>query len=399
MKSIRMIGNEEGSVLVLALIMLVLLTLLGIAATRTSEIEIQIAGNERTYKLNFFSADGAVMECCQRVDNGGTEMTAMNGTQPNWMIDLNNKNVSGVTVPYTDDITNAATLAHLLKYDSVHGKFPGDVGYDENSLIVSGKKIPVMAQRDPGNLPWSVLGADIVVESTGLFRDKASAGKHIAAGAKKVLISAPAKDPDGTFVIGVNDESYDKRKHDVISIGSCTTNCLAPVAKVLLDNFGIEKAFMTTIHSYTNDQRILDLPHKDLRRARAAALSMIPTTTGAAKAISLVIPELKGKMDGCAIRVPTPDGSLIDLAVIMEKAASVEEINAAMKSMAAGKMKGILEYSEEPLVSIDVVGNPHSSIFDSKQTMVNGKFAKIFSWYDNEWGFSNRMVDMVNKML
>ncbi len=298
-----------------------------------------------------------------------------------------------------NDITNAATLAHLLKYDSVHGKFPGDVGYDENSLIVSGKKIPVMAQRDPGNLPWSVLGADIVVESTGLFRDKASAGKHIAAGAKKVLISAPAKDPDGTFVIGVNDESYDKRKHDVISIGSCTTNCLAPVAKVLLDNFGIEKAFMTTIHSYTNDQRILDLPHKDLRRARAAALSMIPTTTGAAKAISLVIPELKGKMDGCAIRVPTPDGSLIDLAVIMEKAASVEEINAAMKSMAAGKMKGILEYSEEPLVSIDVVGNPHSSIFDSKQTMVNGKFAKIFSWYDNEWGFSNRMVDMVNKML
>ena len=298
-----------------------------------------------------------------------------------------------------NDITNAATLAHLLKYDSVHGKFPGDVGYDENSLIVSGKKIPVMAQRDPGNLPWSVLGADIVVESTGLFRDKASAGKHIAAGAKKVLISAPAKDPDGTFVIGVNDESYDKRKHDVISIGSCTTNCLAPVAKVLLDNFGIEKAFMTTIHSYTNDQRILDLPHKDLRRARSAALSMIPTTTGAAKAISLVIPELKGKMDGCAIRVPTPDGSLIDLAVIMEKAASVEEINAAMKSMAAGKMKGILEYSEEPLVSIDVVGNPHSSIFDSKQTMVNGKFAKIFSWYDNEWGFSNRMVDMVNKML
>ncbi len=298
-----------------------------------------------------------------------------------------------------NDITNAATLAHLLKYDSVHGKFPGDVGYDENLLIVNGKKIPVMAQRDPGNLPWSVLGAEVVVESTGLFRDKASAGKHIAAGAKKVLISAPAKDPDGTFVIGVNDDNYDKRKHDVISIGSCTTNCLAPVAKVLLDNFGIEKAFMTTIHSYTNDQRILDLPHKDLRRARAAGLSMIPTTTGAAKAISLVIPELKGKMDGCAIRVPTPDGSLIDLAVIMEKAASVEEINAAMKSMAAGKMKGILEYSEEPLVSIDVVGNPHSSVFDSKQTMVNGKFAKVFSWYDNEWGFSSRMVDMVNKML
>jgi glyceraldehyde 3-phosphate dehydrogenase len=298
-----------------------------------------------------------------------------------------------------NDITNAATLAHLLKYDSIHGKYPAEVGYDDNSLTVDGKKIPIMAERDPGNLPWSVLGADIVVESTGLFRDKESAAKHIAAGAKKVLISAPAKQPDGTFIIGVNDNKYDKSRHHIISIGSCTTNCLAPVVKVLLDSFGIEKGFMTTIHSFTNDQRILDLPHKDLRRARAASLSMIPTTTGAAKAISEVIPELKGKMDGCAIRIPTPNGSLVDLAVILEKDVTVEEINNAMKKAADGAMKGILEYTEDPIVSVDIIGNPHSSVFDSMQTAVNGRFAKVFSWYDNEWGFSCRMVDMLEKML
>ncbi|UCD94670.1 MAG: type I glyceraldehyde-3-phosphate dehydrogenase [Candidatus Zixiibacteriota bacterium] len=306
---------------------------------------------------------------------------------------------SNVEVVGINDITDAATLAHLLKYDSIHGKYQGNVGYDDNRLIVDGKPIPVMAERDPASLPWSVLGADIVIESTGLFRDKVSAGKHIAAGAKKVLISAPAKQPDGTFVPGVNDSEYDKGKHHIISIGSCTTNCLAPVARVLLDNFGIEKGYMTTIHAYTNDQRILDLPHKDLRRARAAALSMIPTTTGAAKAISEVIPQLKGKLDGGAIRVPTPDGSLVDLVVILERDASVDEINNAMKTAANGPMKGILEYTEDEIVSVDVIGNPHSSVFDSKKTMAMGKFAKIFSWYDNEWGFSCRMLDMIRKML
>ncbi len=298
-----------------------------------------------------------------------------------------------------NDITDAPTLAHLLKYDSIHRRFQGEVGHDGSNLIVDGKKIPIMAEKDPAALPWAKLGADIVIESTGKFTDKESAGKHIAAGAKKVLISAPAKKHDGTFVIGVNDNHYDKAKHHVISIGSCTTNCLAPFTKVLLDNFGIEKGFMTTIHSYTNDQRILDLPHKDLRRARAAALSMIPTTTGAAKAIAEVIPELKGKLDGCAIRVPTPDGSLVDLAVILGRDVTVEEINAAMKKAAAGPMKGILEFCEEPIVSCDVIGNPHSSVFDSKMTQASGKFAKVFSWYDNEWGFSSRMVDMVRMML
>jgi glyceraldehyde 3-phosphate dehydrogenase len=306
---------------------------------------------------------------------------------------------ANVEIVGINDITNAATLAHLLKYDSIHGKYQGEIRYDDNRLIVDGKQVPVMAEKDPASLPWTVLGADIIVESTGLFRDKESAGKHIAAGAKKVLISAPAKQPDGTFVIGVNDSEYDKSKHHIISIGSCTTNCLAPVAKVLLDNFGIEQGFMTTIHAYTNDQRILDLPHKDLRRARAAAVSMIPTTTGAAKAISEVIPQLKGKLDGGAIRVPTPDGSLVDLVVVLERESSVDEVNNAMKTAANGPMKGILEYTEDPIVSVDVVGNPHSSILDSQKTMVMGKLAKVFSWYDNEWGFSVRMIDMVRKML
>ncbi len=306
---------------------------------------------------------------------------------------------AGIEIVGINDITDAATLAHLLKYDSIHGKYSGEVSSGEGKLAVDGRDIPITAERDPANLPWAKLGADIIVESTGLFRDQKSAGKHIAAGAKKVLISAPAKDPDGTFVLGVHADDYDKAKHNIISIGSCTTNCLAPVTKVLVDSFGIEKGFMTTIHSYTNDQRILDLPHKDLRRARAAAMSMIPTTTGAARAISEVIPAVKGKFDGCAIRVPTPDGSMIDLAIILEKDVTRDEINAAMKAAAEGPMKGFLEYTEDPIVSTDVIGNSHSSVFDSLQTMANGKFVKVFSWYDNEWGFSCRMVDMIKRML
>jgi len=299
-----------------------------------------------------------------------------------------------------NDITDARTLAHLFKYDSVHGKYTGEAGLDGDKLVVDGKKIPVFSERDPANLPWKSVGAEVVLECTGLFRSKETAGKHIQAGAKKVLISAPAKQPDGTFILGVNSDQYDKAKHDIISIGSCTTNCLAPVVKVLLDNFGIEKGFMTTIHAYTADQRLQDSPHKDLRRARAAAVSMVPTTTGAAKAIAEVLPEMKGKLDGGAIRVPTPDGSLIDLTVILGKAATAEEINAAVKKAAeSGPLSRTLEYSEEPLVSIDIVGNPHGSIFDAAQTSAQGSLAKVFSWYDNEWGFSSRMVDMMQMML
>jgi len=299
-----------------------------------------------------------------------------------------------------NDITDAKTLAHLLKYDSVHGRFPGDVHADGDAIVVNGKKIPVTAERDPSNLPWKALGVDIVLECTGLFRTKETAGKHIAAGAKKVLISAPAKQHDGTFIPGLNSDLYDKNKHDVISIGSCTTNCLAPVVRVLLDNFGVEMGFMTTIHSYTSDQRLLDAPHSDLRRARAAALSMIPTTTGAAKAIAEVIPEMKGKMDGSAIRVPTFNASLVDLSIILTKKATAEEINAAVKKAAtSGPLSKTLEYCEDPIVSIDVIGNPHGSVFDSQLTAVHGNLAKIFSWYDNEWGFSNRMIDMMQMML
>ncbi len=299
-----------------------------------------------------------------------------------------------------NDITDAKTLGHLLKYDSIHGKFPGEVSVDGNNLVVNGKAIPISAERDPANLPWKSLGADVVLECTGLFRTRETASKHIQAGAKKVLISAPAKGHDGTFIPGINADKYDKSKHDVISIGSCTTNCLAPVCKVLMDNFGIVQGFMTTIHSYTADQRLMDAPHKDLRRARCAALSMVPTTTGAAKAISLVIPELEGKMDGCAIRVPTPDGSMVDLAVILEKEVSADEINAAMKEAATTKeLSRALEYCEDPIVSTDIIGNPHGSVFDSLMTMAHGKHAKVFSWYDNEWGFSNRMVDMMLMML
>ncbi len=305
-----------------------------------------------------------------------------------------------ITFVGINDITDAATLAHLLKYDSIHGAYPGEVRVDGNTLIVDGKKIPVMAERDPAKLPWKDLGAEVVLECTGLFRKKEDAQKHIEAGAKKVLISAPAKGHDGTFIPGINADLYDKKKHHVISIGSCTTNCLAPVAKVLMDKFGIVKGFMTTTHSYTADQRLMDAPHKDLRRARCAALSMVPTTTGAAKAISEVIPELKGKMDGVAVRVPTPDGSLVDLTVILEKETTAEEINAAFKEAASKKPMSItLEYCEDPIVSTDIIGNPHGSIVDSKMTWANGNMAKVFSWYDNEWGFSNRMVDMLLMML
>jgi len=299
-----------------------------------------------------------------------------------------------------NDITDASTLAHLLKYDSVHGRYPDEVRVEGNNLVVDGKKIPIMAERDPARLPWGELGADIVLECTGLFRKKEDALKHIEAGAKKVLISAPAKGHDGTFIPGINCDNYDKNEHHVISIGSCTTNCLAPMAKVLMDNFGIVKGFMTTIHSYTADQRLLDAPHGDLRRARAAAVSMVPTTTGAAKAIAEVIPELSGKMDGVAIRVPTPNGSIVDLTVILEKEATVEQINAAFKAAASGgPLSKALEYCEDPIVSCDIIGNPHGSIFDSRMTAVQGTMAKVFSWYDNEWGFSCRMVDMLQMMM
>lgn len=299
-----------------------------------------------------------------------------------------------------NDITDAHTLAHLLKYDSIHGRFPGKVHVEGDYLVIDGKKIPVFAERDPGNLPWSKVGADVVLECTGLFRKKEEAAKHITAGAKKVLISAPAKGHDGTFVIGVNSDQYDKKKHDVISIGSCTTNCLAPVTKVLHDNFKIVKGFMTTIHSYTADQRLQDAPHKDLRRARAAALSMVPTSTGAAKAIAEVMPDMKGRLDGIAIRVPTPDASVVDLAVVVEKETTRDEVNAAMKKAASsGPLAKTLEYCEDPIVSTDVIGNPAGSIFDAELTAVSGNLVKVYSWYDNEYGFCCRMVDMMQMML
>ncbi|MEK7775183.1 MAG: type I glyceraldehyde-3-phosphate dehydrogenase [Candidatus Zixiibacteriota bacterium] len=298
-----------------------------------------------------------------------------------------------------NDITDAKTLAHLLKYDSIHGRYPGTVSTDGANIIVDGKTIPVSAEKDPTKLPWKTLGADVILECTGKFTNKEDALKHKEAGARKILISAPAKGHDGTFIPGLNADKYDKAKHDVISIGSCTTNCLAPAARVLLDNFGIVKGFMTTIHAYTNDQRVQDSPHKDLRRARAAAMSMIPTSTGAAKAISEVIPEMKGKMDGIAIRVPTANGSMVDLCVELEKETTAEEINAAFKKAAStAPLNRTLEYCEDPIVSVDIIGNPHGCVFDSQLTACKGKMAKIFCWYDNEWGFSNRMVDMILMM-
>lgn len=296
-----------------------------------------------------------------------------------------------------NDLTDPKTLAHLLKYDSVHGKFNGTVEAQENKLIINGKPVTIYAERDPGKLPWADLGVDIVVESTGLFTDANKAKAHIEAGAKKVIISAPAKNEDVTLVLGVNNESYDPVKHNIISNASCTTNCLAPLVKVLNDNFGVTNGLMTTVHSYTNDQRILDLPHEDLRRARAAALSIIPTTTGAAKAVSLVIPEMKGKLTGFALRVPTPDVSIVDFVANVEKDVTAEEINAAMKDAAANKMKGILDVSDEPLVSTDYIGNSYSSILDSSLTMVMEKrVVKVVSWYDNEWGYSSRVADLIS---
>ena len=309
------------------------------------------------------------------------------------------RKVTDVEVVAINDLTDTKTLAHLLKYDSIHRTFKAaEVGHKDKGLTVGGKDIQVSAIRDPKELPWKSLGVDVVFECTGLFTDRAKAELHLGAGARKVLISAPAKNQDITIVMGVNDDLYDPAKHAIISNGSCTTNCLAPVAKVLLDNFGIERGLMTTIHSYTNDQNLLDLPHAkgDLRRARAAALSQIPSSTGAAKALSEVIPALKGKFDGTAIRVPTVDVSLVDLTVVTEKAISIESINAAMKKAAeSGPLKGFLYYTDEELVSNDFIGHPGSSIFDGTQTKIMGdKFAKVFSWYDNEWGFSNRMIDL-----
>ena len=294
-----------------------------------------------------------------------------------------------------NDLDSPASLAHLFKYDSVHGTWQGTVKSTDKSIIIDGKEIAVTAQRDPSALPWKSLGADIVLECTGLFTEREGAAKHHAAGAKKVVISAPAKNPDLTIAYGINHEQYDPSKHHILSNASCTTNCLAPVAKVLSETFGIEHGLMTTIHSYTNDQRILDLAHKDLRRARAAALSMIPSSTGAAKAIGEVLPALKGKLNGMSVRVPTPNVSLVDLTVVLSKKASVEAINEAFKKASEGALKGILLYNDEQTVSVDYNGNPHSSIFDSTNTMMVGdNMAKVMAWYDNEWGFSNRMVDV-----
>jgi glyceraldehyde 3-phosphate dehydrogenase len=299
-----------------------------------------------------------------------------------------------------NDITDTQTLAHLLKYDSILGPYAGTVEATGNSLVVDGDELKVFAERDPAALPWGDLGADVVVESTGLFTDRENASKHLSAGAKKVIISAPAKEPDVTLALGVNDDAYDKDAHQIISNASCTTNCLAPVAKVLHDSFGIEHGLMTTIHAYTADQRLQDMPHKDARRARAAALNLIPTSTGAAKAIGLVIPELAGKLNGVAVRAPIPTGSVVDLTVLVSKSTSVEEINGAMKAAAEGSLEGILQYTEEPIVSTDIVKSPYSSIFDAELTAVlEGNFVKVFSWYDNEWGYSNRLIDLVGRVL
>ena len=298
-----------------------------------------------------------------------------------------------------NDLTDPKTLAHLLKYDSVHGRFEGEVEAGDGEIVVNGKAIKVLSERDPANLPWEELGVEVVIESTGIFTKRPGAEKHLKAGAKKVIISAPATDEDITIVLGVNDDKYDPAKHHIISNASCTTNCLAPVAKVLHEKFKINHGLMTTTHAYTNDQKILDLPHSDLRRARAAAVSMIPTSTGAAKAVSLVLPELKGRLDGMAIRVPTQDVSVVDLVAEVDSEVTAEEVNTALREAAEGPLKGILEYTEEPLVSVDYLGNPASSTVDALSTKVIGtKMVKVLSWYDNEWGFSCRMVDMIKKV-
>ena len=297
-----------------------------------------------------------------------------------------------IEIVAVNDLTDNKTLAHLLKYDSITGRFQGEVSYDDEGIVVDGKHIKVLAQRNPADLPWGELGVEVVVESTGFFTDGEKAKAHIEAGAKKVVISAPAKNVDGTFVMGVNEADYDNATMNIVSTASCTTNCLAPLAKVLEENFGIERGIMTTIHSYTGDQRVLDAPHSDLRRARAAALNMIPTKTGAAQAVALVLPALAGKFDGLAVRVPTPTGSLTDLTFIAKKEVSVEAVKAAVKAAAEGELKGVLKYTEDPIVSSDIVGDPHTSIFDATETKVIGNLVKVLSWYDNEWGYSNALV-------
>ncbi|MSO30953.1 MAG: type I glyceraldehyde-3-phosphate dehydrogenase [Acidobacteria bacterium] len=306
----------------------------------------------------------------------------------------------GIDVVAVNDLTNAATLAHLLKYDSVLGNLAADVKASADGITVNGDAFRVLSVKDPAQLPWNDLGVDVVFESTGLFTNRAAAAQHIAAGAKKVIITAPAKGPDITIVLGVNEHKYDPSTHQIISNASCTTNCLAPLAKVIHERFGLRKGWMTTIHSYTNDQQLLDLPHKDLRRARAAGLSMIPTTTGAATAVGEVLPELIGRLDGFAMRVPTPNVSVVDLSAVLDKKTSGEEVNAALREAANGALKGILAYSEAELVSIDFRGNPHSSIVDAPYTKVmDGDFLKVLSWYDNEWGYANRCVDLLLKVV
>ena len=309
------------------------------------------------------------------------------------------KRKAAVEFVAANDVTDAGTLAHLLQYDSVHGTWPEAVTVAGDAIAVSGHKIKILKIKDPAALPWKDLGVDIVLEATGLFTDREQAAAHLTAGARVVAVSAPSKGADATLVIGVNDAAYKKGEHQVVSVASCTTNCLAPVASVLHQAFGIERGLMTTTHAYTNDQRILDLPHKDLRRARAAAINMIPTSTGAAKAIGLVIPELNGRLDGVAIRVPVADGSVVDLTCIVRKPTDKAAVNAAMRAAAVGPLKGILEYSEAPLVSSDVIGNAHSSVFDAPLTVVlEGTLVKVFSWYDNEWAFSNRVVDLFARL-
>ncbi len=308
---------------------------------------------------------------------------------------LNNDDVEVVAI---NDLTDNDTLAHLLRYDSAHGRFPGEVSVEGDAIIVNGKKIAALAERDPEKLPWGDMGVDIVLESTGIFRDEAGAGKHLTAGAKKVIISAPAKGDIKTVVLGVNDDSL-TGEEDILSNASCTTNCLAPMAKVLHDNFGgIQKGFITTIHAYTADQRLQDAPHSDLRRARAAAINIVPTTTGAAKAVGLVLPDLKGRLDGNAVRVPTITGSITDLTCILGQDVTAEQVNQAMKAAADGPMKGVLEYTEDPIVSSDIVGNPHSSVFDALSTNVNGNMVKVLSWYDNEAGYSARSADLIARV-
>jgi glyceraldehyde 3-phosphate dehydrogenase len=306
---------------------------------------------------------------------------------------------TGFEIVAVNDLTSAATLAHLLRYDSVHGRYPGTVEAGDGKLVVDGKDVAVLSERDPGGLPWADMGVEVVVESTGFFTKREGAAKHLEAGARKVVISAPATGPDITVCIGVNDDQYDADQHHVISNASCTTNCLAPLAKVLVDSFGIKQGYMTTTHAYTNDQQILDAPHSDLRRARSAAANIIPTSTGAAKAIGLVIPHLQGKLDGISMRVPVQDGSVTDLVAVLDREATRDEVNAAFEAAAdTGRLEGILQYTADPIVSTDIVGSSYSSIFDSSLTMANGNLVKVVSWYDNEWGYSNRVVDLVSKI-